>query len=87
MCDWERVEAMLAGNEPMTDGYKFTFTSDQLTRGGQHTNGPDFGVWRCEHMLTRTAVEAHTSWTKHSHEVRELTRMLCEMAVKEITHD
>lgn len=71
----------------MTEDYKFTFTSDQRVAGGQHTNGPDFGVWRCEHLPTKTAVEVHTSWTHRPHRARELTRMLCEMAVQEITND
>ena len=71
----------------MTEGYKFTYTSDRLSVGGQHTNGPDFGVWRCEHLLTRTAVEMHTSWARRSHKVRELALVLCEMAVQEISSD
>jgi hypothetical protein len=66
------------------DGYTLTFISDQRSRGGQHTNGPDFGLFRCEHDETRTAVEIHSVQTRNAHAARELAIVLCTMAVEEL---
>ena len=64
--------------------FKITYTSDTYGKGGQHTNGPDYGVYRCEHEPTKTAVEVHSYQTQGAHKARSLALVLCEMAVKEI---
>ncbi len=67
------------------EGYTITYTSDHLGKGGQHTNGPDYGVYRCEHQATRTAVEVHSYQARGAHRARELALTLCAMAVDEMT--
>lgn len=64
--------------------FKITYTSDTYGKGGQHTNGPDYGVVRIEHEATRTAVEVHTHEARSPHRARELALALCQMAVAEI---
>jgi protein subunit release factor A len=67
------------------EGYKITYVSDTYGRGGQHTNGPDYGLFRCEHAGTRTAVEVHSHEARSQHKARELALMLCAMAVEELS--
>lgn len=67
--------------------YKITFTSDQAGRCGQHTNGPDYGIVRCEHVPSRTAVEIHTHQARTPHRARNLALTLCQMAVGEMIMD
>ena len=67
------------------DGFIVTYISDHVGKGGQHTNGPEFGVYRCEHPATRTAVEIHSYQVRSAHKARELAVTLCEMAVEEMT--
>ena len=66
------------------DGFKLTFTSEKYGRGGQHTNGPDYGIMRCEHEPTRTVVEIQTQVARSPHRARELALTLCKMAVEEM---
>lgn len=61
------------------DQVKFTFISSH--KGGQHTNGPDYGILRCEHGLTGNAVEIQTHSRLRQAEARELAMALLEMAV------
>ena len=67
----------------MTD-YRITWTSDKYGKGGQHTNGPDYGILRAEHLPTRTAVEIDSSEVRGQHRARQLAMMMCELAVSEI---
>lgn len=64
--------------------YTITFTSDQRGLGGQHTNGPGYGLFRCEHDETRTAVEINTVQTRTPGVARKIAIKLCEMAVWEL---
>ena len=66
------------------EGYTVSYVSDTHGRGGQHTNGPDYGVYRCEHEATKTAVEVHSYQARGAHKARELAIMLCAMAVEEM---
>ena len=66
------------------EGYTITYISDHVGKGGQHTNGPEFGVYRCEHPATRTAVEIHSYQARSPHRARELAVTLCAMAVEEM---
>lgn len=69
--------------EPSAE-YKFSYVSDTHGKGGQHTNGPDYGILRCEHEPSRTAVEVHTHTARGQHRARTLALTLCQMAVAEI---
>ena len=66
------------------DDYVLTYTSDTFGKGGQHTNGPDYGIYRCEHVPTKTAVEVHTHNTRSPHRAREFVVELCAMVVSEL---
>lgn len=68
----------------MAEAYKLTYVSDTYGKGGQHTNGPDYGVMRCTHELTQTAVEVHTYHARGAHKAREMALMLCRMAVGDL---
>lgn len=57
-----------------------TFTFITSHKGGQHTNGPDYGVVRGEHGLTGNAVEIQTRPGMYQHLVRDLIVTLLEMA-------
>ena len=61
---------------------EFTFLTSH--KGGQHTNGPDYGVIRCEHGLTGVVVEIQTRSRFGPHKARELCLTLIELAVAEI---
>lgn len=66
------------------DGYSISYVSDTYGKGGQHTNGPDYGLLRCEHLPTKTAVEIHSYQAHGQHKARELALTLCRMAVWEM---
>jgi protein subunit release factor B len=66
------------------EGYVITYVSDSYGKGGQHTNGPDYGVYRCEHEATKTAVEVHSYQARNAHRARELALTLCAIAVEEL---
>ena len=68
----------------IVEGYTLTYVSDSYGKGGQHINGPDYGVFRCEHEMTKTAVEIHSYQARGPHKARELAIMLCKMAVEEM---
>lgn len=55
-------------------------------KGGQHTNGPDYGVVTAEHELAGVKVEIQTNSRVRSRDARELARNLIELAVSEIVH-
>ena len=63
---------------------EFTWLTSR--RGGQHTNGPDYGVMRCEHGLTGVVVEIQTRSRMNQHKARDLCLVLIELAVAEIDH-
>lgn len=64
---------------------RFGFISSH--RGGQHTNGPDYGVVTAEHELAGVKVEIQTSRRLDPHKARALAGTLVEMAIVEISHD
>lgn len=57
-----------------------TFRFITSHKGGQHTNGPDYGVLRCEHGLTGNAVELQTTPRLRQHQAREIAVTLLELA-------
>jgi hypothetical protein len=68
----------------MTDE-AITFTWETSHRkGGQHTNGPDYGVVTAEHAIAGVKVSIQTSRHFRQLQARELSAMLVEMAVKEL---
>lgn len=60
----------------------FGFISSR--KGGQHTNGPDYGVVTAEHGLAGVKVEIQTSRQLAPHKARELASTLVEMAIEEM---
>lgn len=68
----------------LRDEFAITYTSDHHGQGGQHTNGPDYGVVRCEHLPTQCAVEVHSYHARSQHRAREIAITLCQMAVAEM---
>ena len=77
------IAAATEAGEPSA-AFKFSYVSDTYGKGGQHTNGPDYGLLRCEHLPTQTAVEIHTHPARGQHRARTLALTLCQMAVAEI---
>ena len=63
------------------EGFTLTYVSDLPSLGGQHHNGPSYGIYRCEHAVTQTAVEVHSYPAHGPHKARELALTLCAMAV------
>lgn len=61
---------------------QITFTFISSHKGGQHTNGPDYGVVRCEHGLTGNAVEIQTHSRMRQHQARDLAISLLELAAE-----
>lgn len=61
---------------------KYGFISSH--RGGQHTNGPDYGVFTAEHELAGVKVEIQTCARMTQHKARDLCRCLVQLAVSEI---
>jgi len=61
---------------------EFTFISSH--KGGQHTNGPDYGVVQCEHGLTGVVVQIQTRSGFGPHKARDLCMDLIELVVSEI---
>lgn len=64
------------------DGVRFGFASSH--KGGQHTNGPDYGTVVAEHEVAGVKVEIQTSRRFGPHEARELESSLISLAVSEI---
>nr|MCB7500353.1 hypothetical protein [Enterobacter roggenkampii] len=64
---------------------KYGFISTH--KGGQHTNGPDYGTVTAEHEVAGVRVEIQTSRRLDPHKARALAGTLVEMAIAEITHD
>jgi len=56
--------------------YAIEFISSH--KGGQHTNGPDYGVVRATDV-DGNAVEVQTRPRRHAHEARELAITLLEL--------
>ena len=61
---------------------KFGFISSR--RGGQHTNGPDYGIVTTEHEAAGVRVELQTCPRIHPHKARLLAETLVEMAIEEM---
>lgn len=61
---------------------KYGFISSH--RGGQHTNGPDYGIVTAEHELAGVKVEIQTSCRMPPHKTRTLAGALIDLAIQEI---
>lgn len=61
---------------------KYGFISSN--KGGQHTNGPDYGVVTAEHELTGVRIEIQTRNRFGQHAARTLAAALIDIAVCEI---
>lgn len=61
---------------------KYGFISSH--RGGQHTNGPDYGIVTAEHELAGVKIEVQTSRRFRMHEARALCTALVDLAIQEI---
>lgn len=62
---------------------KYGFISSH--KGGQHTNGPDYGVVTAEHELAGVKVEVQTCSRLGPHKARMLCQDLVELAVQEMS--
>lgn len=60
---------------------KFGFISSH--RGGQHTNGPDYGIVTAEHELAGIRIEIRTRSGFGPHKARDLAATLIDLAVQE----
>lgn len=54
-------------------------------KGGQHTNGPDYGTVTAEHELAGVKVSVQTSRRFGPHKARTLCAALVDLAIQEIT--
>jgi hypothetical protein len=72
------------GEEDVSAEYVFSYVSHTFGKGGQHTNGPDYGLMTCAHPETGTAVTIDTRESRGPHRARELALSLCQMAVSEL---
>ena len=79
------VHSAASGSIPVGGGITFGFLSSH--RGGQHTNGPDYGAVTAKHELAGVRVEIQTSQRLNPYKARELAATLVEMAIVEMTHD
>jgi len=61
---------------------KFGFISSRL--GGQHTNGPDYGIVTAEHEAAGVKVEIQTCPRVQPHKARLLAETLVQMAIEEM---
>ncbi len=61
---------------------KYGFISNH--KGGQHTNGPDYGIVTAEHELAGLKVEIQTSRQMPQHKARTLAGTLIEMAIEDM---
>ena len=61
-----------------------TFGFISSHRGGQHTNGPDYGIVTGAHDLTGVRVEVQTRSGFGPHKARSLITALIDLAVQEI---
>ena len=64
------------------DGVRFGFVSSY--KGGQHTNGPDYGTVIAEHEAAGVKIEIQTSRRFSPHKSRELAEALIGLALSEI---
>lgn len=64
------------------DGVRFGFVSSY--KGGQHTNGQDYGTVIAEHEAAGVKVEIQTSRRFGPHKSRELAEALIGLALSEI---
>ena len=62
---------------------KYSYVSRQDV-GGQHTNGPDYGLLKCTHILTGTSVEIDTYLTRGQHKARELGLICLSLILEEL---
>lgn len=54
-------------------------------KGGQHTNGPDYGIVTAEHELAGVRVSVQTAPRFGPHKARMLCQDLIELAVQEMS--
>ena len=67
----------------MREHIVFGFVSSQ-NKGGQHTNGPDYGIVTGQCDLLGLRVEVQTFQRLNQHKARELIISLMELAAPEI---
>lgn len=61
---------------------KYGFISSH--KGGQHTNGPDYGIVTAEHEAAGVKIEIQTCPRVQPHKARLLAGTLVEMAIEEM---
>lgn len=61
---------------------KYGFISSH--QGGQHTNGPDYGVMTAEHELAGVKIEIQTSRQIPPHKARTLAAALIDLAIEDM---
>lgn len=66
------------------DGIRFGFLSSHR-RGGQHTNGPDYGVVTAESEVLGVRVEIQTHSRLGPHKARLMAESLIEIAALEVS--
>lgn len=54
-------------------------------RGGQHTNGPDYGVITAKHELAGVRISIQTSAQFGTHKARALCDAMIDLAVQEMS--
>ena len=69
------------------DDIKFIYTSRTHGKGGQHTNGPEYGILHIKHLPTKTSIELDTYLTRGQHKARELGLTLIELILKELKYN
>lgn len=60
---------------------KYGFVSSH--KGGQHTNGPDYGIITAEHELAGIRIEIQTRSRFGPHRARDLATALIDLAIQE----
>lgn len=80
-----RVHSAASGSIPVEGVITLGFISSH--KGGQHTNGPDYGTVTAEHEAAGVRVEIQTSRRLDPHKARALAGTLVEMSIVEISHD
>lgn len=66
----------------MVDGVTYRMRSSH--KGGQHTNGPDYGTVVADHEAAGVKIEIQTSRRFGPHKSRELAEALIGLALAEI---
>lgn len=63
---------------------KFSYESHTRSLGGQHTNGPDYGIFKCEHLPSKTVIEVDTYLTRGQGRARSLCLDVLSLILDEL---